>query len=225
MSSVELARMQNRTIPLIARNVGAALALAVALTACGHKAVTTQSSGATQSTNAGGAVVSPVGSSFYGKLSAPISTKSSHNGDTFTLAQTDTLFHKNAALHGAVIDGHVDGVVSAGPMKNPAMTLVFDDIRLADGTKEPVNVVLISTKQFDPKSHKLRTIGLMIGGAVAGHALAAGTGRKHGALTGAVGGYALSQTLKTDVDVPAGSVVELKFKSPVTEGAGASPGS
>ncbi len=118
------------------------------------------------------------------------------------------MFHKAPALHGAVIDGHVDGVVAAGPMKNPAMTVVFDDIRLADGTKEPVNVVLITTKQFDPKSHKLRTIGLMIGGAVAGHAIAASTGRKHGALTGAVGGYALSQTLKTDVAVPAGSVVE-----------------
>jgi hypothetical protein len=216
--------MQNRSIASLVRASGAALALAAALTACGHKAVTTQSSGATQSTNAGGAVIAPSNSEFYGKLNVPISTKTSHNGDAFMLTQTDTLFHKAPALHGAVIDGHVDGVVAAGPMKNPAMTVVFDDIRLADGTKEPVNVVLISTKQFDPKSHKLRTIGLMIGGAVAGHAIAASTGKKHGALTGAAGGYVLSQTLKTDVAVPAGSVVELRFKSPVTAGASAAPG-
>lgn len=201
----------------------AVLVLAAALTACGHKAVTTQSSGATQSTNAGGAVIAPSNTRFYGKLDVPISTKTSRNGDVFTLTQTDTLLHKMPALHGAVIDGHVDGVIAAGPMKNPAMTMVFDDIRLADGTKEPVNVVLVSTKQFDPKSHKLRTIGLMLGGAIAGHAIAEHTHSKHGSLKGAVGGYALSQTLKTDVDVPAGSVLELRFKSPVTAGAGATP--
>jgi hypothetical protein len=216
--------MQNRSFAGAVRIAGACAALAFTLTACGHKAVTTQSSGATQSTNAGGAVIAPSNSVFYGKLNVPIGTKTSHNGDAFTLTQTDTLLHKSPALHGAVIDGHVDGVVAAGPMKNPAMVIVFDDIRLADGTKEPVNVMLLSTKQFDPKSHKLRTIGLMIGGAVAGHAIAASTGKKHGALTGAAGGYALSQTLKTDVAVPAGSVVVLRFKSPVTAGAAAAPG-
>jgi hypothetical protein len=216
--------MEHRSFAGSFRIVGACAALAFTLAACGHKAVTTQSSGATQSTNAGGAVIAASNSEFYGKLDKPIGTKTSHNGDAFTLTQTDTLFHKAPALHGAVIDGHVDGVVAAGPMKNPAMTIVFDDIRLADGTKEPVNVVLVSTKQFDPKSHKLRTIGLMIGGAVAGHTLAATTGRKHGALTGAAGGYVLSQTLKTDVAVPAGSVVVLRFKSPVTAGASAAPG-
>jgi outer membrane lipoprotein SlyB len=197
---------------------------ALLLAGCAHRDVTTQSSGATQSTHAGGALVAPSNSTFYGKLDVPIGTKTSHNGDAFTLTQTDTLLHKNPALHGAVIDGHVDGVVAAGPMKNPAMTLVFDDIRLPDGTKEPVDVVLVSTRQFDPKSHKLRTIGLMVGGAIAGHTIAAHTHSKHGALKGAVGGYVVSQALKTDVAVPAGSVVVLRFKSPVTAGASAAPG-
>jgi len=196
--------------------------LAAALAGCGHKAVTTESSGATESTNAGGAVIAPANSRFYGKLDVPISTKTSHDGDAFTLTQTDTMLHKTPALHGAVIEGHVDGVVAAGPMKNPAMTVVFDDIKLADGTKEPVNVVIVSTKKFDPKSHKLRTIGLMLGGAIAGHTIAAHAHAKHGALKGAVGGYVLSQGLKTDVEVPAGSVVELRFKSPVTANASAS---
>ena len=154
----------------------------------------------------------------------PIGTKTSHNGDAFTLTQTDTLFHKAPALHGAVIDGHVDGVVAAGPMKNPAMTIVFDDIRLADGTKEPVNVVLLSTKQFDPKSHKLRTIGLMIGGAVAGHAIAA----EHRKETRRADRR--RRRLRTLADVKnrcrrAGRFGRgPAFKSPVTAGAGAAPG-
>ena len=51
--------MQNRSFAGAVRIAGACAALAFTLTACGHKAVTTQSSGATQSTNAGGAVIAP----------------------------------------------------------------------------------------------------------------------------------------------------------------------
>ena len=100
-------------------------------------------------------------------------------------------------------------------MRNPKMTIVFDDVRLPDGTKAPVNLQLVNFKAFSPQSHHLRTIGMMISGAVAGHVLAARTGTKHGALVGAAGAYALSQTIKTDIVVPAGTVLEMKFLSPV----------
>ena len=98
------------------------------LAACGHKAVTTHSSGSGAAAPQG-AVVVPAGHRFYGKLNVPIGTKTSHNGDAFTLAQTDTFFHNDPALHGAVVDGHVDDVRAAGPMRDPAMTVYFDDIR------------------------------------------------------------------------------------------------
>ena len=75
---------------------------------------------------------------------------------------------------------------------------------------------LITLQAFSPKTHHLRTIGMMIAGAVAGHVVARRTGRRHGALLGAARGYALSQTLKTDIAVPAGTVLEVRFKSPVT---------
>jgi hypothetical protein len=211
--------MQNGSFVNHLRTGAACALLAVAIAACGHKAVTTESSGSGASTDAGGVQVARAGSEFFGKLDVPVSTKTSHDGDAFTLTQTDTLFHSAPGLHGAVIDAHVEGVRAAGPMRDPAMTIVFDDIRLPDGTKEPVNVVLVSTHQFDPATHHLRTVGLMLGGAVAGHIAAAHAGHKHGALMGAAGGYALSQTLKTDVSVPAGSIVELRFKSPVTDSA------
>jgi hypothetical protein len=207
-----------------ALHVAAACAALAALVACGHKAVSTQSSGTAGAPMPGGATVAPAGSTFYGKLDVPIGTRTSHDGDAFTLTQTDKLFHADPALHGAVIDGHVDGVHAAGLMVKPAMTIVFDDIRLADGTKEPIDVVLVSTHQFDPATHHLRTIGLMIGGGIAGHVAAAHAGKKHGGLMGAVGGYAASQALKTDVSVPAGSIVELRFKSPVTSAASTAPG-
>ncbi len=45
-------------------------------------------------------------------------------------------------------DGHLESVQAAGPMRNAKMTIVFDDIRLAGGTKEPVNVRLVNLKAF-----------------------------------------------------------------------------
>ncbi|MDQ2873188.1 MAG: hypothetical protein M3R35_08690 [Candidatus Eremiobacteraeota bacterium] len=189
--------------------------LLLSLAACGHHDVTTRSSGsAAGGGTASGPALVAAGTTFYGKLQQPIGTKTSKDGDTFSLAQTDTFLHKNPALHGAVVDGHLENVHGAGPMHRPSMTLVFDDIKTADGSKAPVDVRLVSFKSFEPKSHHLRTIGMMIGGAIAGHEVAKHAGRSHGGLMGAAGGYALSQTLKTDIAVPAGTVIELRFNQP-----------
>ena len=192
-----------------------ALFLALILAACGHSNVTTRSSQPNgPAASSGGPVVVAAGTDFYGKLQQQISTKRSHDGDTFTLVQTDTLFHKNPALHGSTIDGHLENVRPAGTMRNPALTIVFDDIRMADGTKAPVAVRLMSMNKFEPRTHHMRTIGLMIGGAIAGHEASKHTGKGHGATLGAASGYALSQTMKTDIIVPAGTVIEVKFQQP-----------
>lgn len=189
-------------------------ALASTLAACSQKApVTTQSSG-TGAGSTGGTVAVAAGTDYYGKLQAPISSKTSHDGDAFALVETDTFLHKNPALHGAVVEGHLTNITPAGPAHSPSMTLVFDDIKLPDGTKSPVDVQLVSVNAFEPKTHHLRTIGMMIAGAMAGHAVS----HSHGGLVGAAAGYVLSQELKTDIAVPAGSVIELKFKAPVTAG-------
>lgn len=208
--------MKRRLSP-IAR-VSAAAVLAAALTACGHHDVSTSNSNAGSAGTTGGTTLVPAGTVFYGKLQQPIDTKTSHDGDTFVLLESDTFFHKNAALHGAAIDGHLEGVSAAGPLHNPKLTLVFDDIRMPDGTKAPVDLQLLSFKAFSPQSHHLRTLGMMVGGAVAGHELAKSTGKSHGGLLGAAGGYAVSQELKTNIVVPAGTVLEVKFKQPATSG-------
>ena len=187
------------------------LAIAI-LAACGHSNnVTTRSAGAGRSAN-GGTTVVAAGTEFYGKLERPIGSKMSKDGDTFSLDETRAA---DPALKGAIVDGHLEELQSAGPMRNPKMTVVFDDVRMTDGTKLPVNVQLVNLKAFSPQTHHMRTIGMMIGGAIDGHDLAAKTGTKHAALMGAASGYALSQQLKTDIVVPAGTVLEIKFLSPV----------
>jgi len=186
----------------------------IALASCGRSSNVSTRSATQGQTAAGGAVIAAAGTDFYGKLQQPISSKKNKDGDTFQLAQTDTLMHKTPALHGAVIDGHLEDVHAAGPMHKPGMVLVFDDVTLPDGTKQPADVRLVSMRAFDAKTHHLRTIGMMIGGAFAGHEMKRHTG-KGGGMLGAAGGYALSQTLKTDIYVPAGTVLELRFNSPV----------
>jgi|SRR5579884_153426 len=199
----------------IARSIGILLTCTM-LAACGHSSkVQTQSARAVNQAALGGTVVVPAGTEYYGRLQEPIGSKSSKDGQPFQLQQTDTLMHKNAALHGTVVEGHLEGVQPAGPMHKPAMTIVFDDIVLPDGTKSPVNVQLLSMKAFEAKTHHLRTLGMMIGGAVAGHELKKHTGHG-GAFLGAAGGYVVSQGLKTDIYVPAGTVLTLRFRSPVT---------
>lgn len=190
--------------------------LALALAACGHSNVTTRSAGANAPAATGGTTLVPAGTVFYGKLQQPISTKTSREGQSFVLVQTDTLFHKNAALHGATIEGHVENVQAAGPMRKPSLTIVFDDIRMPDGTTAPVDVKLQSMDKFEPRTHHLRTIGMMIGGAIAGHEVSKHSGKGHGAMLGAASGYMVSQQLKTDIVVPAGTVIQVRFQRPAT---------
>jgi hypothetical protein len=187
------------------------------LAGCGHHAnnVTTQSAGAGQGA-AGGTTIVAAGTDYYGKLAEPIGSKTSQEGDKFALEETRA---SNADLKGSVIEGHLAGLQAAGPMRNPKMTIVFDDIRLPDGTTAPIDVQLVTLGAFSPKTHHLRTIGMMIGGAVTGHVAAKVAGKSHGALLGAASAYALSQTLKTDIAVPAGTILQVRFKSPVTGGA------
>lgn len=195
-------------------------ASAIALAGCGHSSnVSSTSAGngntdTTAGNTASGPIAIAAGTDFYGKLQQPISSKTSHDGDTFQLQHTDTLLHKNPNLQGAVIDGHLENVQAAGAMRKPGMTIVFDDITLADGTKDRIAAKLVSLHAFDAKTHHLRTIGMMIGGAMAGHVLHSHTGKGSGML-GAAGGYVLSQTMKTDISVPAGTVLEVRLLSPV----------
>lgn len=186
----------------------AALIATVAVSACGKSSNVSTQSAVTGAPASGGAVLVTAGTRFDGKLQSEIATNKSHNGDTFTIAEHDTWMHSDPALHGAVIEGHLANVSPAGMGKKPSLTLVFDDIRMPDGTTAPVDVRMVNVGAFDAKTHHWRTIGMVIGGGLAGHMAA---GKHHGGMMGAAGGYLLSQEMKTNVDVRPGTVIELRF--------------
>jgi hypothetical protein len=194
---------------------GMALLCAVSLAACAGKSsnVTTQSAGSSAAPPTGASTVVLVtsGTTVKTRLQQEISSKKNHDGDKFTLVVQNS--SKNPSLNGAVIDGHLDNVTAAGMGRKPAMTIVFDDIRTPDGTTAPVDVQIVNSNAFNAKSHHLRTIGMMIGGGIAGHMAA---GKHHGGLAGTAGGYALSQQMKTDVDVKRGTVIVVRFKNDAT---------
>ena len=194
---------------------GMAVLCALSLAACGGKSsnVTTQSAASAAAAPAGTGTVVLVtsGTTVKTKLQQEISTKKNHDGDKFALIVQNS--SKNPSLNGAVIDGHVDNVTPAGMGRKPAMTIVFDDIRMPDGTTAPIAVQIVNTNAFNAKSHHWRTIGMMIGGGAAGHMAA---GKHHGGLAGAAGGYMLSQQMKTDVDVRPGTVIVVRFNSDAT---------
>ncbi|HEY5339512.1 MAG TPA: hypothetical protein VIK27_00670 [Candidatus Aquilonibacter sp.] len=189
--------------------IGAGLVVAIALGGCARSSnVSTQSAITPGRVAAEGRVVVAAGTRFAGKLQQEVATNKSHDGDTFSLLQTDTLFRHDPALHGATIEGHLENVSPAGMGKKPSLTLVFDDIRLQDGTTAPVDVRLLNIGAFDAKTHHWRTAGMVLGAGLAGHVAA---GKHHGGLLGAAGGYVLSQQMKTNVDAKPGTLVELRF--------------
>ncbi|MBV8636471.1 MAG: hypothetical protein JO322_00155 [Candidatus Eremiobacteraeota bacterium] len=185
---------------------------ATILTACGKSSNVTTASSSAAPAASGGTVVAQAGSTFRGKLQQEISTKKSHDGDRFTIVGST-----------GTVEGHLENVQAAGFGKKPSMVIVFDDLKMSDGTvAAPIDVKIESAGAFNAKSHHFRTFGMMIGGAVAGHMAASAAHTKHGGLAGAASAYVLSQQMKTDVDVRPGTTVVLKFNKDAVGGASAS---
>ena len=164
-------------------------------------------------------VLAPKGAEFEARVDQELNTKTLHDGDTFTLTEHEGWFHKApAALKGATIDGHVENVSAAKMGHGASMNVFFDDIKTADGATAPIDAKVTSTKALEPKTHHLRDLGLIVGGAVTGHVVSKRTGVKHGTLAGAAAGFALATSMKSDIDVKKGTIIHLRLNAPVVAG-------
>ncbi len=158
-------------------------------------------------------VVAKQGTIVNASLGQSLSSKTSQNGDKFTLSEKDTFFHHDAALQGVVIDGHVENVSPASARHKASMSMIFDDAQLPGGKTVPFNAQLVSLKAIEPHTHHVRDVGLIVGGAVVGHMFAK---QHHGGLAGGAAGFALASSLKSDINVKTGTVVKLKLTSDLT---------
>lgn len=165
-------------------------------------------------------VIAHRGAHINGTLMSSLSSKTNHDGDTFTLDAKDAFFYHNPLPKGSVIDGHVERVSPAGPTHKATMVIVIDDVALPGGVKAPIRAQVVSLKEFEPKTHHLRDAAIIAGGAVAGHMMSKRTGVPAGTLAGAAAGFALASTMKSDIVVHRGTIVHLKAQDDVTASAG-----
>jgi hypothetical protein len=185
------------------RNTASALVLAAAV-AVSSSAVFAQSP------------LAPKGTTIQGRLTTTLDSGKLHDGDTFTLTQHQGFFHHAPpALVGATIDGHVEAVTPASATHKATMNVIFDDMKLANGTTVPIDARVTSMGEFQAHNHLLRDSALIVGGYVVGHHVA---GRHHGGLAGAAGGFALATHLKSNVVVKRGTLVDLKLNSDLVPG-------
>jgi hypothetical protein len=151
------------------------------------------------------------GAEVDGRLAATLSTKTAHSGDPFELTETDLLFVHHPELRGATIEGHVENVVAASSTHKASMNVIFDDIKFADGRTEPISVALKNVSAFEPKTHHIRDVGIIIGSAVVGHVVSKKTGHGGGTLAGAAAGFAIVSAMKSDITIKSGTIVKLKL--------------
>jgi hypothetical protein len=166
--------------------------------------------GAAQST-----VLEKRGGEINAQVSTALSSKTNADGDPFVLVVHDTFFHRTPNLKGAVIEGHLEGVTKATPTHAATMRLIFDDLKLPDGTTEPVDLKVVSIHDFEPHTHHVRDVGIIVGGVVAGHIASKRSGVKGGTLTGAAAGFAIASSLKSDITVKPGTNVKLRANTDI----------
>jgi hypothetical protein len=147
------------------------------------------------------------------RVLTPMSTKTSHSGDPFAMTETDLLFVHHPELHGATIEGHLENVIAASPARKASMSVIFDDIKFADGRTEPVSVAVKNVSAFEPKTHHIRDMGIIIGSAVVGHVVSKKTHVGGGTLGGAAAGFAIVSAMKSDITIKPGTIVKLKLLS------------
>lgn len=159
----------------------------------------------------------PAGTSFTTDLQQEISTGKNRNQDRFTLKVKSGLFDKNPALKDAQIEGHLEGVAKAQRGKKARLTLVFDSIKLKNGTRYPIDATLVNTQvESKTKGKFLQNVGIVLVGATAGKFLGDKANFKQGALAGgaAAAAYVLSSP-GGEVVLKKGTDVKLKLKSPL----------
>src|ERR1700682_3727259 len=84
-----------------------------------------QSTGQPMAGGASGTVLAARGVEIDAVVQQELNSAKSHQGDTCTMLEKDTFFHKNPALRGATIEGHVENIAAAKPLHNATMTVVF----------------------------------------------------------------------------------------------------
>jgi hypothetical protein len=139
-----------------------------------------------------------------GRLQQELSSRNAQDGERFTV-QTNK---------GSVIYGHLSEVARANIGRKAHLKLNFDRIRFASGRTEPLSAKLVSVSTKAQPNYT-RAAGTVLGGMIAGNIIGKALGTNAGGLFGAIGGGLLAVNTTSDIDVPAGSSVEIQLTEPL----------
>ncbi|PZR56301.1 MAG: hypothetical protein DLM50_08520 [Candidatus Meridianibacter frigidus] len=165
--------------------------------------------------NAATTLTLPAGTDVNATIDGTLDSQSAHVGDVFTAHVVAPYPRDNTDLSGAVITGHVDKVVHAGQGTKPEFHLLFDTIRLSDGSTAPIDGQVTAMQTKGKMKSGARVAAYTVGGLILGNVLAKtvlGSGARGGGLLGAAGGFILGNNYKNDVQVPAGSTMTVTLR-------------
>jgi hypothetical protein len=169
-----------------------------------------------------GMVLVPDGTQLIGRLDRPLSTRTTREGERFSMVVD------NGPFRGAAIDGIVSHITSGNGRAN--MVFDFRNIRLADGRNGPLDAAIESVRTPDGQVIRINRSGESIRndqatgasgqdtavgaavGALIGAIAGGGKGAAVGALVGGAGTVAVEG--RDQLDLPAGSEVTLSVIGP-----------
>ncbi len=179
-------------------------------------------------------IVVPEGTRILAKLQDYISTAANERGDSFKAVVTEDVFvgEKVAIPQGTIIEGVIGKVKRPGRIKGRAeLSFRFDRLRLKNGEVIPISATLTGIGgegkmkndegTFEgpgTKGHDAKVVaGTAAAGTVIGAIAAGGKGGLIGATIGGLAGLAgVLSTRGKDIELPAGTIVEISLDRPIT---------
>jgi hypothetical protein len=147
-------------------------------------------------------------------LQQSLDTKTAQDGDTFTCITNGLTDANDQPIHGTIY-GHVSEVSAASYAHKAHMKLNFDRIRLADGTRAPINASLIGVDKGQ-KTNGLRAATEIIGAMIAGNIIGKAMGTNYGGIVGTGAGVLYAANTANDITIPQYATVKMQVNTPVS---------
>lgn len=165
-------------------------------------------------------VTVPAGTVMQIEMLTPVSSQTSHAGDTFRARISGSVRTEEgrvAVPNGSEIVGEVTEAVAPGKIGGQAkLALHFTDLVLPDGTTVPIEASFAHAGRNKTGRDAATIGGGAAGGAILGRALGNGKAGVIGALLGAAAGAVIaSRTPGEQVVFPKGATVDIQLDSPV----------
>ena len=150
------------------------------------------------------------GAQYAGTITNNIDTKTAYVGEPVTLTHVTS---EAGDVAGATMYGTVTKVVHAGQGRTAQLQITFSRLRLSSGATYAINGV-VTGMQANTKSNALKEVGGAVAGMIIGNMI--GKTIFHasgGGFLGAAGGFLAAKNNRSDMTVPAGSVVRVTLRS------------